>query len=262
MSLADTDGDGTKDGDEVLEARDPAIPGPNDRLSYLAGLEATTTSIDEARRKFLEEYLREASRKIQEDAFKGIVQQFDPSGLESRYELSDLIIDTRSGTGTFRTFGNNFGSLIERYVSRGIPSEDGIIEKMSKVKEDPQKAESVLRELELPAVNYRNFASDLAKIPVPLDLANDHLLIVNGYDVMSRALLDIKNLYGNPVQGAGAYQVYIKAKYDVTAGYAALLTWFSMADVVFAIDEPGALFTWLPEGVTVAPIDEGIEEIQ
>lgn len=248
MYIADTDGDGTSDGNEVLSGRDPLTPGPNDRLSFLAGLEATTTSIDEARRKFLEEYLRLASRKIQEDAFNDVVAKFDPSKLEPRYSMSDLRRESRVATSAYKTYGNAFGSIIEHYTSKNIPSEDAIIEKMGAVRDDRARASAILKELDLPSANYRNFAADLYQLTVPEDLAMYHLLIVNGYDVMSRALQDLKNMYDSPVQAAGAYQAYMKAKYDVTVGYAGLVVSFAERQIVFGKDEPGAPFTWMPDG--------------
>jgi len=245
---ADTDGDGTPDGTEMREGRDPTVPGPNDRISYLRGLEATTTSISAARRKFLEAYLRQAGRQIQEDTFKQIVSTFDSRPFTSKYALSDLFVDPASGTSTYREFGNTFGKTIDRYLSAGVRSEDDIVDELSRVREDPQKSRSVLAELERPAAHYRNFAADLSKLRVPLELSQYHLLIVNGYDIMSRSLLEMKKLYDNPVQGAGAYQAYMRAKYDVTRGYAGLVVSFARRGVVFERSEPGAPFTWPPGG--------------
>ncbi len=104
----------------------------------------------------------------------------------------------------------------------------------------------MLTELQLPAVTYRNFANDLRVLKVPSILANDHLLIVNGYDGMSKGLLGMQTLFSNTVDGAAGYQAYTLKKIDVTTGYADIVRLFMQKGVVFTRDEPGAPFYFKP----------------
>lgn len=248
-TIPDTDKDGTNDGDEVIVGRDPTRAGPGDAIRLLGDVGTTTGAIDGARRAFLEKFLRERSFEIQEDTFRQIIKRFDPKPLQPRYSLANLVIVSDTATSSMHEFGNTFGRLINMYTSNGTPSEDDIIRRMMEVKDKPEVATYVLRDLELPAINYRNFAADLSKIPVPISLAKYHLSIVNGYDVMSLSLLEMRKLYTDPVQGAGAYQAYQIEKMNVTVGYAGIVHEFSKRGIFFDANEPGAPFTWTPRAL-------------
>ncbi len=256
----DTDGDRTSDGQEVFEGRDPTKPNtaskgaaPNDKLPFIAAVEsASSASIDDARRRFLSAFLTGRSMSIQEQTVRDLVKQFDPNQYRERYAADNLRVVPDASAQTLRDYGNAFGALIDKYTARTHRSEDEIIDDALRAKDDATKSTSILQELDYPAASYKNFAADLAKIPVPASLSQSHLLIVNGYDVMSRGLVGMKDMYANPVNGAAGYQAFTKYRYQVTYGYASLVKAFAQNGVIFARQDPGGAFTWTPSTSTPA----------
>jgi hypothetical protein len=103
-----------------------------------------------------------------------------------------------------------------------------------------------MSELQLPAIDYKNFSLDLKALRVPSEMAPYHLEIVNGYERMSLGLIAMQRLFVDPVIGAGGYEAYSKGKADVTEGYASVVVIFAREGVSFAKDEPGAPFYFMP----------------
>ena len=134
-------------------------------------------------------------------------------------------------------YGNAFGVLIKKYSIRSHRTEEEILNDGLKTKDD-----DTLSELQLPAITYKNFSLDLKAIPVPSVLAKNHLLIVNGYEGMSKGLLGMQHLFSNPVDGGGGYQTYTRMRLDVTTGYAGVVNYFGTNNVVFTSSEPGYPF--------------------
>ena len=69
-------------------------------------------------------------------------------------------------------------------------------------------------------------------------------MIVNGYDLMSRGLLQVQAMYTKPIVATAGYQAYMRYKFDVTTGYAALVSTVINEKIVFTSDEPGYPFYW------------------
>lgn len=236
----DTDGDGTSDGKEIAEERNPTKPGPNDNMLAIQDPNFATSSTDitGAKKEFFAKYLAEQSKDIRETTYRDLISGFNPEKFKSTNELADLNIISDNDTLALRTYGNAFGELINRkYTLRTSRTEEEILEDGLRTKTD-----ATLKELQLPAVTYKNFSDDLKTMRVPSGLAKYHLLIVNGYDGMSKGLLGMKVLFSNPIDGAAGYQRYTLARLDVTTGYAGIVSYFADHQVTFTSDEPGYPF--------------------
>ncbi len=238
--IPDTDGDGTNDGAEVLAGRSPIKAGPDDKLAVIEDPNFATSSTDMQgiRKEFFAKYLALQSKEIRETTYRDLIKGFNPVKYRPTNELVDLNISGDNGVEALREYGNAFGAVIKKYTSVNTNrTEEEILADGLKTKRD-----ATLKELQLPAVVYKSFSLDLKALRTPSSLAKSHLLIVNGYDGMSRGLLGMQHLFSNPIDGAGGYQTYTKTRFDVTTGYAQVVSKFRTQGVTFEKDEPGFPF--------------------
>lgn len=241
--VSDTDGDGTSDGDEVFARRDPTKKGPNDKLTMLVdpNIATSSTDIDGIRKEYIIKTVLKNLETTDEETVRELVKKLDPKLFRARFEVIDLNVASASDDAALREYGNAFGVLIKKYTTVEHRNEEGILADAL-----PKKSTEALKELQYPAITYRAFTDDLRKLAVPLPLADAHLRIVNGYDIMARAVLNMQKIYTDPIVGAAAYQMYLKQRIEVTQGYAELVNQFREKNIVFEKTESGAPFTWPP----------------
>ncbi len=243
----DTDGDGTRDGEEIRAARNPIVPNtaraggnPNDPLTQLQdpNFASTSAAISEAKREFFRKYLEQAGKEIRETTYLDLISKFDSSKLKPKREITDLAIASENTNDAVKAYLNEFGSAVLRFKSPNAPrSEIAIIEDFGKT-QDPR----VLKELQLPAIDYANFALELRKLKVPSGLAKTHLLIVEGYEGMALGLSGMITMASDPFMGAGGYQGYLIYRVQVTDAFAVLVTEVTKRGITFTKDEPGYMF--------------------
>lgn len=234
MEKTDSDGDGALDGDEVRSGRDPSKKGPNDQLAVIPNF---ATSSDDAlglKQEFYAQFLKNNGDILRETTIRELVGQIDPRMFGYRYNIVDLNITASNDKEALRAYGSAFGALIDTYTKKNGKNELEILRSAI-----PQKDSAALAELQLPAVNYRNFVADLRKIRVPSTAAKDHLAIVNSYDVVSRSLVAMIQLFRNPIIGQAAYQAYMKQTYHLIGAYSGIGTLLFKNGIVYQHGEPG-----------------------
>ncbi|HXK37790.1 MAG TPA: hypothetical protein VJ579_01865 [Candidatus Paceibacterota bacterium] len=241
----DTDGDGVQDGAEVRTGHNPTKKGPDDILYVLSLGNATTTDVDEAKKKFYSEFLSKEVEKIRSSTVQDLVKSFDASQVQPRRTLSDLAVISDNSPETLRTYANDFGKIIQIYTSKDVEAEADILKKALETKK-----QSDLQRLELSAIAYRNFTNDLLKLPTPSIFAEHHLNIVNGYDVMSRSLYLTTKLFSNPVIGGAGWQTYLAQTLPIIRGYAGIVNVLHDKDITFLASEPGYYFRWAGQATT------------
>ncbi len=245
--VADSDGDGVKDGDEVRVGRNPAVPNTakqgdevNDKLVYLEDPDIATSSTDllGIKKEFFARYLAEGAMEIREETFNKLMKSVDAEKFAPQYELLDLSITSDNSAEGIKTYVNAFGIVIEKYLKHPMSkSEDDLIaEALNDKRGGPHD------ELQLVAIGYKNFAADLLALPVPTALAQAHLLIVNGYEGMGVGLMSVARIQEDPLNGTAGYEAYLKYRLDVTNGYALIVAHIGKERVVFGNTEPGYLF--------------------
>jgi hypothetical protein len=243
----DTDKDGKEDGDEVNNGRDPTIMGPNDLLLKIS-LDGSTSSPEGSTEKnFVEEFMSKEIQNIGSETVEGLVKNFNSIEIKPRYGLSNLNITSDNTEESLHNYANSFGTIIKKYTTTDIEDEHKIMTKALETKRG-----SDLQKLELPAITYRNFAEDLKKLEAPSALAEHHLNVVSGYDVMSRSLFTTTKLFSNPVAGGAGWQMYLTQMVTVTRGYAGIINVLNDKHIVFSEEEPGYHFRWRgAEGIPV-----------
>ncbi len=255
----DTDSDGTPDGEEVRLNRNPALANtakrgvaPTDLLEEIQDPNFATSSTDilGLKKEFFAKFLAKEAEQIRNTTYRDLLRKFDAKKVIPTNQLIDLRVDSDNSAEALRTYGNNFGLLIDKYTKRTHRTEDEIVTDALKIKKD-----SALKELQLPAISYKNFSSDLKALSVPSSLAPSHLQVVNGYEGMSKGLLVMQVLFSDPINGAGGYQVYTTQKVEVTKGYAQLVVLLAKNNVIFEKHEAGFPFSYkqVEQKSTTAP---------
>lgn len=244
----DSDGDGTPDGEEVKEGRNPGKANTakgddsvTDMITLIQDPHFATSSTDilGIKKEFFAKFLANESAGIRQATYKELLRSFDPKQVATNNQIVDLNITSDNSVESLHEYGNAFGVIIKKYTKRSHRTEQEIVEDAMRSSSTP-----ILRELQLPAVDYKNFSADLKVLKTPSSMASYHLKIVNGYERMSKGLILMQQLYTNPVNGAGGYTAYTTGKADVTNGYAHILVLLVKENVKFSPDEPGAPFTY------------------
>ena len=242
----DTDGDGTPDGEEVRLDRDPAKVNtaakgatPNDVLPSIQDphFASSSTDILGIKKDYFAKFLRTEGDSVRKDTFKNLLKRFDPATVVAKNQLVDLNASSDNSIEALRAYGNSFGLLIEKYSKRSHRTEEAILLDASKA-----SSSVILKELQLPAIDYKNFSQELKILMVPTSMAPSHLKIVNGYEQMGKGLLAMQSLYSDPIVGAGGYQGYTLGRVGVTEGYAEIVVQFIKQEVSFTAGEPGYPF--------------------
>lgn len=253
----DTDGDRTKDGEEIRLGRNPVVPStakagdpPNDKLSYFEDPRYATSSTDMAglKKEFFARYLALGSRNIKETTFRDLIKKVDTKPFVPQHEIISLNISSDNSAAGTKAYVNAFGVVIKKHLNQRMDqSEDSVIQN-SLTKDDADTR----AELQLYAIAYKNFAKDLLVLQVPSALAKAHLLIINGYNGMGAGLLGLEKMAGNPIDGAAGYEAYTKYRLDVIDGYATIVYYIADQHITFTPIEPGYPFYWNTRG-TKAP---------
>ncbi len=250
----DTDGDGTPDGKEVREGRNPAKANtakggasPNDMLSLLDDPHFATSATDVLgiKKEYFAKYLTEQGNQIREETYRDLLRAFDVRKVATNNQIVDLNVTSDNSVESLRAYGNAFGEIIRKYTKRAHRTESEIMTAAMAASSSEK-----LKELQLPAVDYKNFSNDLKVLKTPSSLASYHLVIVNGYERMSKGLILMQSMFTDPINGTGGYEAYMKGKAEVTDGYAHVVVKLIKEGVTFAPSEPGAPFTYQRNSAT------------
>lgn len=235
----DTDGDGILDGAEVSTGHDPTKVGPNDLLHNLSLGSSSTSTPDDPEKTFAREFISKEIENTGSAIVTNMIRGFDSSQIKPRYGLRDLNVISDNSPEQMRKYANDFGIILNKYQANKTEDEALIISKAIK-----SKRESDIQKIELPAIEYRNSAEELRKLPVPSNLAEHHLNIVSGYDTISRSLFATEKLLSNPVEGSAGWQMYLSQRVTVMRGYAGAINVLHNKGIIFDRNEPGYYFAW------------------
>jgi hypothetical protein len=229
----DTDADGSKDGEEIVLGRNPLVSGPHDVIDKILSI-ASSTSPYEAKKLFLESFMGREARNIQTTVLNDMVEKFDPTKIQDRYTLQDLQVSFDLATSSIREYGNQINSILLKYSKIKTTPETTIIQRALQT-----NTPSELEKLQLIIVQYREITHDLRALKTPSNLAENHLLLVNAYDVMSRGLNLVQNLFNNPVEGAAGWQAYFSKNIFLADGYYGIMEKLLEYKIIYNKDEPG-----------------------
>lgn len=245
---ADTDGDGTNDGDEVAEGRDPLIAGPDDRVEA-----ATTPSYkrtDEENLSVTQSFERDYYQGIAELSAEGqlnneTLQTFIlglareyivNEKIELSYEESDLVITSDPSLDAIKEYGNSLGLVAETYAGIDFETELATIQAVIQ-----SGGTSGVTELDGLITTYSIAKTELIEIePVPFALAAAHLSILNGIAAIEAGLTEMKEtLSTDALKSMIRLSHYQQGVLLIAQGSQEIVEYLEGRNVVFSSDEPG-----------------------
>lgn len=252
VNSPDTDGDGTLDGEEVRNKRNPSKAGPGDEYKSIEEsplgniveeieVEKNLTLTDIFARDFLTGYfaLKDAGQYTDETRDKFIKTLF--AGIDTaspkEYALKDLRTTQKSDAETLRRYGNALGEIAFKYRHLSEGKEIFIVDSAVK-KEDREK----LAELAPIIADYDAFVEEYRAVTVPLAAYEVHLALVNLNAEARDSLVRMSRLFDDPMEGTAGLSAYRKAAEDGGAVIRNLKNFFSQNGVIFNNNETGRIF--------------------
>lgn len=233
----DTDNDGTSDGDEVANKRNPLIPGPNDlvasgdiaTLAQEISLKEEGTLTDKAAKDLLGTYLSykkagvlDAKRK--EELITTLVDSTEKSVHGTTYTVSDLTVsnDSPQAKKDYRKAIEQV--FISRQTSIAIAGEDAlvIVARALESKRDSDRAKVI----ELVA-SLNDLVDGFVKVPVPPSALQAHLGMVNSYTSYAQSIEGLRVLEADPLLALVIVSNYSKVEKDMENSARALAAYFT-----------------------------------
>lgn len=218
---------------------DPALAELARRIPQLLATSSTST-LTEDQKKYFDDYLKSEGDRIGGAMLRAMITKVDKTKFQTRYNLSDLKIVSDDSEGALRAYAHAMGVITNKYAALKVEKPDNILKRALE-----KKDRNAILSLSIPATDYRNFANELKALPVPQLMAEYHLMVVNGYDVMGSSLFQLTRLFDDPAAGNAAWQSYIYQSFYMTKGYAGLIAVFHEQGVNFTDkSDPSYNFRW------------------
>jgi len=209
----DTDGDGTSDGSEISQNRNPLVQGPDDVLSEeliskKGDVGAPLSETDELTREFIRQYtLLRQSGDISNEELDALAKNFADTALlnntsENKYSYD--YIQTAPTTKTFLyTYANIISEILDADTSQGSETERDIFRKV--FNENQIKEASKLSSFE---PMYKKIEQDLLLVETPKIVSIYHMELVNSFANMASALEEIQKIEADPIKGFRGMTAY------------------------------------------------------
>jgi len=200
----DTDGDGTSDGDEVKEGRDPTIKGPADKLQNNS---PKTSKSPELAADLFNSYIDVKSKdgKIDEEESTKIAKNsLDRTYADNEpvpYTKKDLSIIDDNSVEAYKKYGNDLAHALGAFSSAG--NEMMIFQNALQ-----QRDESLLAGIDPIIKSYRETLSGILAIKTPSNLADVHLTFINTMNSIISDTAGMRILYTDSVLAFRSFTSY------------------------------------------------------
>lgn len=246
---ADTDGDGTPDGEEIRLGRDPLKAGPNDLLdratleNKTTLLQASTTDTDLVAQQFFASYLarKQSGQPFTADDERALFTDFfanpPPLSAIAVYQPADLTLISEPTDADYRAYGNALASAFLAHASDG-PNELEIFDDAT-LHED----EKTLAKLEGRALVYEGLLADLKALKVPEPAAAIHGDILTALGSIASSIHGMRLVLSDPVKALASLGYYPHGIGLLSDSLGRLRTLFVTRHITFGPEEPGGSFT-------------------
>lgn len=235
----DTDGDGTTDGEEVKNNRNPLVKGPRDELfdisktSSQRNEQAPITATEELSKKLLSEFLGTDSVDLPQT----FLQDLDNAGIQDIFTKRNITISDKTGDEDIKQYLNKVATLIKENFQSLETNELIVLDIL--LEDSPQDLEPGLA----PYIDaYNKTIAELKTISVPASFADHHVELLNIFNNTISA--DIALIYSaeDPVRGLLGISAYLDQKNRATRLFKTIRSTLEKLNINFTKQEPGSLF--------------------
>lgn len=239
LNNPDTDADGTNDGDEVRQERNPLMSGPNDGIresvdsslitdpnEQNSSLNEKQTVSSELSKNLLTQlvYLKQNGELTQEkkDELVKNLTAFTAGSFSYRtYKKEELLLLDPATLEDVRAYASNFATIQVELLTNIAEQGDLIVNNVGTL-----------------STIYANTAQKLAQIPIPKTLSDIHINIVNNYSIVSRAVEAFKDDF-DPAKKTVAIGAYQNATVNQNQSLAIIATYLRQNGILFTSDQVG-----------------------
>jgi len=246
---ADTDGDGTPDGEEIRQGRSPVVAGPNDILDELTieskinpEIESDLTRTDKFSRELFARY---TNAKVSGDYtldgyydvfYKNIEDEVTNSQSKAYFE-SDIKIIYTENTALLKTYGNAVGEAFKGERSEQLEHELAIVESAS-----TGHPEELLK-LKEHEEAYKKIRDKLLLIEVPDGLVITHLELLNSIESIYEGVVGMQHIFDDPVKATAMTERYPQAIETLPTSLKTLAQFFREKKITFKQSDGGYMFS-------------------
>lgn len=228
----DTDGDGSKDWEEILVGSDPSDPKskPSTEKAKIA-TDLTKkpaeklSNIDLISRDFFARYmeLRQIGASSDPVSQKELVRNTAQNIILAKpvlYKIEDISTKPDSGNEEVKAYGDAVSIILKK---NAIKSRNEAIIAQDYIKNENAK---ILAELDPIIASYKKMVSELLKLKVPQSIALLHLNLVNSINGAVFLAQSFRNSAANPVEGIQAVAYYEAVQNDIFGSARAIKSYF------------------------------------
>lgn len=212
----DSDGDGTKDGDEIKTGRDPLKAGPNDKLDSgtVTGkinpeIESDLTETDKFSRELFAKVVSTSQEgktpteaDFQEFLNTTIQKQVDSQKAKT-YLPTDFSVDSNETPEKIKAYGNAVATVLTKKPPQPLEYEMVIVDRA-----DTNNDPSELKKLEPLIAEYKRIEKDLLKITVPKSAVENHISLINSTNAMGWSLNAFIYILTDPIKSLPGVSAY------------------------------------------------------
>ncbi len=251
----DTDGDGTQDGEETKQNRNPMVKGPDDGILETmfsgdnqnnSGSQMPETFTEVIGQQLFTQFLANkqagggkiSTEKAQEIAgsVSATIDRYSVPG-ENIYQNEALQIIPATKEN-LKKYGNELGAVMKKYFAP-IPKDVVQIMGEALTDGDYDKLEA-LKDL---SSAYKNTAIEMMQIKVPESLKNDHLTIANNFYRISKEINGMGRAEIDPALALVSVNQYRADSKDANQSFKNLNMFFLTSQITFEKSEAGKIFS-------------------
>ncbi len=252
----DTDGDGTPDGEEIKQNRNPAVKGPDDGIletmlnngsedsnpDFKMPETFTETIGQQFFAQFLVNKATDGGKITTENAndiansMLSTMDQYAKPG-ENAYKIADLKT-VPATTENIKSYGNQMGAIIKKYFD---PISEGEITLLVQAVKDEDSL--ILEKLKPISSAYKNTTEEAAVLNIPETLAGDHLVIINNFYQIAKEISAMEKAFNDPALALIALKQYLDTSDSARTALKAIQSNFLANQITFQDNEPGKIFS-------------------
>ncbi len=212
-NLKDTDADGTGDGDEVTQNRDPRKKGPNDKnvaQNIVADVNINDETLTErVSRDFFSRYLiaKQQNKDITPEEASLIAQQVVaniPGTIEAKvYGTKDITVTTDDSEQNRLAYAKKISDIL---VNNSPQFSENSLEIVGRIIQNPTGSDK--KKLVTILASYKTILAKTLSVPVPTRVVPEHLVYINTLSSIYSNLAEIEQLTNDPIRGYVAYSHY------------------------------------------------------